>query len=289
MIDFMVNIKNKKSMKKYNVKTLAEIAVLCIFCDNIQVWSMNDSDVRNPNPEDNSPIPINEIKMDENSFENMNSDMENSQRILLNPMGSEKLPSNIYMLNSKPLDWKERSLNENKRSKMKNYTFSLLKGKNYNKKNLGERNIIHSKSSFRSSRKISSKKINKNKENKLELLFFNDKGHLSICCCFNFFNGNMENHGFRKKREIKIIRGKRSSECSEKSKNVDSSKKDKSKDVNNYEPRPDNNNNIITLNKNINFQVENNNGKNFTNGNPDSGNPQKIINNTTNSNPFKEE
>ena len=47
---------------------------------------------------------------------------------------------------------------------------------------------------------------------------------------------------------------------------------------NNYEPRPAINNSIIIQNGNTNFQVENNNGKNFTNGNPDSGNPQKIIN-----------
>ena len=274
MIDFMANIKNKKSMKKYNVKTLAEIAVLCIFCDNIQVWSMNGSEVMNPkiqevmnpNPKDNSPITISEEKINKKLFGNMDLEIKDSEKILLNSMRSEN-PLNIYMLNPNPLN---------------------LKNKNYNRKNLSERNIIHSKSSFRSLRKISSKKINKNKENKLELLFFNNEGNLSLCCCFNLFNGNMENHGFRKKRKIKIIRGKISNECSENSQNAESPQKDESKNVNNYEPRPDNNNNIITLNKNINFQFENNNGKNFTNGNPDSDNPQKIINDDT-SNPFKDE
>ena len=280
MIDFMANIKNKKSMKKYNVKTLAEIAVLCIFCNNIQVWSMNGSEVMNPklqevmnpNPKNNSPITINEIKMNENSFKNMNSDGQNSQKILLNSMGNT---SNVYMLNSKHFGRKNRknmSINEYIHPKMKNYILSSLKGKNYNRKDLSERNIIHSKSSFRSSRKISSKKINKNKENNLELLFFNKKGHLSLCCCINFFNGNMKKTYLRKLRKIGKNKRKISSECSE---YAESSQKDNSNDENNYEPRPAINNNTITLNGNTNFQVENNNGKNFTNGNPDSGNPQK--------------
>lgn len=264
MIDFMANIKNKKSMKKYNVKTLAEIAVLCIFCDNIQVWSMNSSDVMNPklqevmnpNPKENSPITINEEKINKKLFGDMDLEIKDSEKILLNSMRGKKT-SNIYMLNSNPLN---------------------LKNKNYNRKNLSERNIIHSKSSFGSLRKISSKKINKNKENKLELLFFNKEGNLSLCCCFNLFNGNMKNPGFRKKRKREIIKKRFLSECSENSQNAKSSQKDNSNDENNYEPRPAINNNIITLNGNTNFQVENNNGKNFTNGNPDSGNPQKIIN-----------
>lgn len=287
MIDFMANIKNKKSMKKYNVKTLAEIAVLCIFCDNIQVWSMNGSDVMNPKPKDNSPISINEIKMNEKLLNNMGSDMENSKEILSNSWESEK-PLNIYMLNSKHFGRENMSINDGKRSKMKNYISSLLKGKNYNRKNFGERNIIHSKSSFRSSRKISSKKINKNKENKLELLFFNKEGNLSLCCCINFFNGNMENPGFRKNGERKIIRRRLSSKCSEKS---ERSQKNRLNDENNYEPRPDKGNNIITLDINNNYQEKNENDKKFTNnGEPNSGvNPQKILNNTTNSNPFKDE
>ena len=283
MIDFMANIKNKKSMKKYNVKTLAEIAVLCIFCNNIQVWSMNGQEVMNPklqevmnpNPKDNSPISINEKKMNENSSDNMDSGMQDSKKIVVNSMRSE---NRIYMLNSKHFGRENMSLNDGKRSKMKNYISSLLKGKNYDRKNLGGGNSSHNKLSFRSLRKISSKKINKNKENKLELLFFNKEGNLSLCCCFNLFNGNMKNPGFRKKRKREIIRKRFLSECSENSQNAKSSQKDNSNDENNYEPRPAINNNIITLNGNTNFQVENNNGKNFTNGNPDSGNPQKIIN-----------
>ena len=271
----MANIKNKKSMKKYNVKTLAEIAVLCIFCDNIQVWSMNGSEVMNPkiqevmnpNPKDNSPITISEEKINKKLFGNMDLEIKDSEKILLNSMRSEN-PLNIYMLNPNPLN---------------------LKNKNYNRKNLSERNIIHSKSSFRSLRKISSKKINKNKENKLELLFFNKKGHLSICCCFNYFNGNMENPGFRKKkRKREIIRGRFSSECSENSQNAKSSQKNESNDNNNSVSRPAIYNNIIIQNVNPNLNYENNNGKNFTNGNPDSDNPQKIINDDT-SNPFKDE
>lgn len=274
MIDFMANIKNKKSMKKYNVKTLAEIAVLCIFCDNIQVWSMNGQEVMNPklqevinpNPKDNSPITINEEKKNKKLFDNMDLEIRDSEKILLNSMRSENI-SNIYMLNSNPLN---------------------LKNKNYNRKNLSERNIIHSKSSFRSLRKISSKKINKNKENKLELLFFNNEGNLSLCCCFNFFNGNMENHGFRKKIKIKIIKGRLSSECSENSQNAKSSQKNESNDNNNFVSRPAIYNNIIIQNVNPNLNYENNNGKNFTNGNPDSGNNPPIILNNFSSNPYNE-
>lgn len=266
----MANIKNKKSMKKYNVKTLAEIAVLCIFCDNIQVWSMNGQEVMNPklqevmnpNPKDNSPISINEEKINKKLFGDMDLEIKDSEKILLNSMRGKK---RIYMLNSNPLN---------------------LKNKNYNRKNLSERNIIHSKLSFRSLREISSKKINKNKENNLELLFFNDKGNLSLCCCINFFNGNMKKTYLRKLRKIGKNKRKISSECSE---YAESSQKDESNDNNNLVSRPVINNNIIIPNVNPNLNYENNNGKNFTNGNPDSGNPQKIINNTANSNPFMDE
>ena len=288
MIDFMANIKNKKSMKKYNVKTLAEIAVLCIFCDNIQVWSMNSSDVINPNPKDNSPIPINKKKMNKNLFDSMDLNIQYPQKIVVNSMKIENTPS-VYMLNSSHLVGKNISLNEGEYSEKKNNIFHSLKDKNDDRISLGGGNSSHNKLSFRSLRKISSKKINKNKENKLELLFFNKEGNLSLCCCINFFNGNMENPGFRKKkRKREIIRGRFSSECSENSQNAKSSQKNESNDNNNSVSRPAIYNNIIIQNVNPNLNYENNNGKNFTNGNPDSGNPQKIINDDT-SNPFKDE
>ena len=253
MVDFMANIKNKKSMKKYNVKTLAEIAVLCIFCDNIQVWSMNGQEVMNPklqevmnpNPKENSPIPIKK-RLGSILFDSMNF----NGQVDLN-LRSERLDTKDYLNGS----------NEN--CGMKNFSENT---KIYKKKLWGTKN--------------------ENYENKLELLFFNNKGHLSLCCCINFFNGNMKKTYLRKLRKIGKNKRTISSECSE---YAESSQKDNSNDENNYEPRPDNNNNTITLNGNINLPGENNNGKNYTNDGPGSSYPQKIINNTTNSNPFKDE
>ena len=245
MVDFMANIKNKKSMKKYNVKTLAEIAVLCIFCDNIQVGSMNSSDVINPNPKDNSHISVKK-SLGRNLINNMNFN------------GQVDLDFHTERLRRKD------NLNRS--------------NKNFDVDNLSECTTLNKKFLWGTK--------NEDFKNKLKVLFFNHNDNFSLCCCFNFFNGNMGNPHLRRLRKIGKKRRNISSECSEKSKNVDSSKKDKSKDVNNYEPRPDNNINIITLNKNINFQSENNNGKNFTNDSPDYSNPQKILNDT--SNPFKE-
>ena len=246
MVDFMANIKNKKSMKKYNVKTLAEIAVLCIFCDNIQVWSMNGQGDTEHNLENNSPIPIKK-RLGSKLFDSMNS----NGQVDLN-LRSERLEMKDYLNGS----------NEN--CDMENFSENV---KVYKKKLWGTKN--------------------ENYENKLELLFFNDKGHLSLCCCINFFNGNMKKTYLRKLRKIGKNKRKISSECSE---YAESSQKNISNDENNYDPRPDNNNNIITLNKNTNFYGENDNDKKFTNGELNSGdNPQKIINSTTNSNPFIEE
>ena len=244
MIDFMANIKNKKSMKKYNVKTLAEIAVLCIFCDNIQVWSMNGPGNTNTSKEGQIPI---KKRLGSKLFDSMNS----NGQVDLN-LRSERLEMKDYLNGS----------NEN--CDMENFSENV---KVYKKKLWGTKN--------------------ENYENKLELLFFNDKGHLSLCCCINFFNGNMKKTYLRKLRKIGKNKRKISSECSE---YAESSQKNISNDENNYDPRPDNNNNIITLNKNTNFYGENDNDKKFTNGELNSGdNPQKIINSTTNSNHFIEE
>lgn len=209
MIDFMANIKNKKSMKKYNVKTLAEIAVLCIFCDNIQVWSMNGQGDGKSNQEKKPAILI-KRRLERNHLNSMNS----GGQVDLN-LRSERLETKDYLNGS----------NEN--CDMENFSENV---KVYKKKLWGDKN--------------------ENYENILELLFFNKKGHLSLCCCFNYFNGNMGNHGLLKLRKIEKKRRRNASECSENSKNIESPQKSELPDSNNFVYRPVRNEQIITLNDN---------------------------------------
>lgn len=66
MIDFMVNIKNKKDMTKCNIKTLMATSVLCIFFNGILIYGMDNSDDEKDDNK-NKPILTIEEQQDNNN------------------------------------------------------------------------------------------------------------------------------------------------------------------------------------------------------------------------------
>ena len=54
MIDFMVNIKNKKNMIKCNIKTLMATSVLCVFFNGVLIYGTENDDDNDTQKNDNN-------------------------------------------------------------------------------------------------------------------------------------------------------------------------------------------------------------------------------------------
>ena len=73
MIDFMVNIKNKKDMTKCNIKTLMATSVLCIFFNGVLIYGTDNSD---DEKNDNKNKPILTIEEQQNNNNKQQNEYE---------------------------------------------------------------------------------------------------------------------------------------------------------------------------------------------------------------------
>ena len=75
MIDFMVNIKNKKNMIKCNIKTLMATSVLCVFFNGVLIYGTDNSD---DEKNDNKNKPILTIEEQQNNNNKQQKEYEDS-------------------------------------------------------------------------------------------------------------------------------------------------------------------------------------------------------------------
>ena len=105
MIDFMVNIKNKKDMTKCNIKTLMATSVLCIFFNGVLIYGTDNSD---DEKNDNKNKPILTIEEQQNNNNKQQNEYEDSviKEIMENDevdedkiitMRKKKIKDNIFL------------------------------------------------------------------------------------------------------------------------------------------------------------------------------------------------
>ena len=160
MIDFIVNIKNKKNMTKCNIKTLVATSVLCVFFNGILIYGMKER-----------PTVLNNINFNNNLEKLKNFNIDPSVQVSdknfdINPFFQE--PDQNFNFNGNG----EGKWNENKNESFNiNPKYTIKK-----KKTKGD--ILKNVQNIRNIRKN---------------ILRNYKGHLSLCPCCNLFNNKKEN------------------------------------------------------------------------------------------------
>ena len=171
MIDFMVNIKNKKNMTIGNMKTFMTTSVLCVFFNGILIYGMKNNNTQNQKIDD------------DNILNSSNNNIKND-------------------------DIKNSINNENYQIDDKNETNEIIKEQKKNKKKKEQNKIVdidniiqfnsqQNDTSFLETNKtikiLSKGDLILSDKEKDSSIFYNYKGHYSLFCCCNLWNNKEEN------------------------------------------------------------------------------------------------
>lgn len=178
MIDFMVNIKNKKDMTKCNIKTFVATSVLCVFFNGILIYGMKDKEKE----KENEPIgetqepEINEAADNKNTTKFININNEN----LYKPSQNNST-FNLENNRTDVIPQKNLSINKREEIDMSEYGYDIFGDKNSD-------TYISNNKNFKDLEKLEIEEEEKIENSAL----YNYKGEFSILFCCNWLNDKLK-------------------------------------------------------------------------------------------------